>query len=127
MKILIVEDDINTLRGMTELLLHEGYITLPASNAADAGEIFKRENPEIVLSDYKLQESNGIELCRLFQQTNPSVIQYLFTAYSNPEIVRDAYDLGIREVFSKPIDLDRLFSCLEKHQGQLVERHAELF
>ncbi len=112
LRLLIIEDDPNTLSGLQELLSYEGYIVFGASNGTEALEIVTSEAIEIVLCDYSLPDFNGIQVCDEIKKLHPAIPLILITAYRNSEIVREAVEHGIERVLGKPIILDELFNTL---------------
>ncbi len=134
-RILIVEDDDNARRGLKELLTSEGYFVAAVEDGVAARAQLQKQHFDILLCDYCLPGENGVELCSRFLRTHPDMAFYLITAYSNPEISREALACGVRRVFKKPIILDALFDELEAvarriqthtrqkettHQGQYI-------
>jgi DNA-binding NtrC family response regulator len=61
-RILIVDDDDATRRGLTALLAEAGYIAIPASSLQEATDILRRESPDLVITDIRLQGYNGLQL-----------------------------------------------------------------
>jgi len=86
MRVLIVEDDHNTLNGLQELLSYEGYVVYGASCGAEAIDIVEREGVNIVLCDYSLPDINGAQLCYALKKLQPNLIICMITAYFNNEI-----------------------------------------
>ncbi len=133
-RILIVEDDDNTRNGLSELLASEGYAVSTAENGVAAWALMQNQRFDVLLCDFCLPGENGVELSSRSLSAYPDMVVFLITAYSNPEIKRDALACGIRRVFKKPIMLDSLFAELEAvfqtskagpqqrtiHQGQYI-------
>ena len=65
-KILIVDDEKITLR-MTEHILSSQYETICTQSGRDAIEIYRRERPDLILSDLHMPEMSGFELLNTLQ------------------------------------------------------------
>jgi len=63
-RILVVDDDPDVLRGTCRVLEHAGYATLTAANGALALQQVTAEHPDLVLLDWDLPDIDGIEVCR---------------------------------------------------------------
>ena len=69
-RILVVDDEPDTLELMQTILKHEGYDVLKALNGSEALEEVK-QNPDLILLDIRMPgELNGIEVCKRLK-TNP--------------------------------------------------------
>lgn len=113
MQILIIEDDTNTLQGLQDLLIHEGFHVQGAETGKSARKLFSTHDIDVILCDYRLPDTDGIQLCSEMLVIKPDLEILMFTAYSNNDILNAARKLGIRRVFAKPLSLDQLFSELD--------------
>ncbi|MCA9731063.1 response regulator [candidate division KSB1 bacterium] len=123
LRILIIEDDKNTLQGLLELLRHEEFIVSGAENGKKARHIFANEAFDVVLCDYRLPDTNGLLLCNDFLMAQPDLQVMLFTAYNISDISKKAERVGIRRIFAKPIVLDMLFD--ELAEIKLIKQKIE--
>jgi CheY-like chemotaxis protein len=108
-KILIVEDDLPTLRLLEEALKIEGFEIETAMFAREAIEKLKemreekREKPNVILLDLILPDMNGIEVlkeARKYQETKDIKI-FAFTNYNDPEINDRLIKEGIDKILLK--------------------------
>ena len=113
LRILIIEDDANTLQGLQELLQHEGFQVQGVETGKSARKLFQNHKFDVILCDYRLPDTDGLQLCTELLIAKPELEILMFTAYSNNDILHAARQLGIRRVFEKPLRLDQLFSELE--------------
>ena len=65
--ILLVEDDVNSRKGLNQFLQSLDYDVMTASNGREALDLFKKENPDLVISDIKMPEMDGIEATRVIR------------------------------------------------------------
>ena len=107
-KILIVEDDVNTLNGLSDVLNEEGYEVIKAKNAKQAKTSFKKNSINLILMDYLLPDQDGIQLSKIFLDEQPEVKIIMLTAFGTIKNAVDAMKIGIYDYLTKPIDLDEL-------------------
>ena len=62
-RILVVEDDLNTLSGLVEILKEIGYDVTGVDTGQKALKLLEHEQFNVLLTDYKLPDINGLELC----------------------------------------------------------------
>lgn len=111
-RVLVVEDDLNTLRGLEVLLRNDGYAVRGVMRGRQAQALVAREHFDVVLCDYKLPDIDGLQVCLALRELRPHLALFLLTAYSSAEITRGAKECGIERIFHKPLDLDELFKAL---------------
>jgi len=68
-KVLIVEDEPDTLQLLKESLESEGYEVITALDGIEAEDKTHRENPDIIILDIFLPKRDGYEVCRRFSIT----------------------------------------------------------
>lgn len=100
-KILVVDDD-DALREMVGLVLNAaGYATVFAADGLNAVEVFKAEEPDLVLLDIMLPGQSGIEVCRQLRALNGTPIVML-TAKGDTEDVVLGLEAGADDYVVKP-------------------------
>lgn len=114
--ILIVEDDRMTAELIAQMLGHEGYSTLAASNGVGGINLVKACPPDLILLDIGLPDKNGIDTCRELRsdpafQTIPVIF---VTADTDDNTLAAAFDAGGSDYVRKPvnrIELSARVSC----------------
>ncbi len=107
-KILIVDDMIVTLM-MTENMLCGHYITFCASSGQEAIEIYRRENPDMVLSDLRMPGMSGLELQQTLQKEMQKTIPFMFmTADPDEDTESMGFENGAMDFIRKPFRPDVL-------------------
>ncbi|MFQ5602617.1 MAG: sigma-54-dependent transcriptional regulator [bacterium] len=117
-KILIVEDDRNTLSGLVEILSEEGYEVAGVESAKKALKHLKKDAFDILLTDLKMDDMNGMELFERTLPLAPEMKTIVMTAYSSVKDAVEAMKKGVYEYLTKPLDLDELFIIIEKAIGE---------
>jgi CheY-like chemotaxis protein len=104
-KILIVDDDVQTLRLVGMMLERQGYKILAASNGAQALGMARAEQPDMVLLDVMMPDMDGFSVAKaLRNEPNTSDIPILiFTARSQVEDKIAGYESGADDYLTKPI------------------------
>jgi CheY-like chemotaxis protein len=113
LRILIIEDDLNTRKGLVDLLCQEGYGVVGVRRGREAFEVIANASIDVVLCDYKLPEMDGLNVCLQLRRQQPRLKLFLITAYNSAELVKAVRACGIVKIFNKPLDLDDLFATLQ--------------
>lgn len=102
MKVLVVEDDPNTLAGLVDILETEGYETLAAGNGEEALKVFERESPDFICLDIMMPGMSGYDVCQRIREINSSV-PIIFISAKSEEIDRVlGFELGADDFIPKP-------------------------
>ena len=103
-KILIVDDDLDTLRLVGLLLQRKGYQITAADNGIQAIEKARQELPDLILLDVMMPELDGIEVLKRLraqiETSNTPII--MFTAKSQVEDKVTGFELGADDYLTKP-------------------------
>lgn len=123
-KILIVDDEKIFLM-MTERILSSSYTTVCASSAEEAIALYKREKPDMVLSDLRMPVMSGYDLKQKLQEEYGEQIPFMFmTADTAEEAESRGFDIGAMDFIQKPFRADillkrvgNILQTVEKIQG----------
>ena len=110
MRILVVDDDFDA-RDMLEVTLEsDGHDVVTACDGAEAWDAFQRKSFSVVISDWRMPETDGIELCRRIRASDSTRYCYviLLTALNGKARYLEAMAAGADEFMSKPYDPDEL-------------------
>jgi DNA-binding NtrC family response regulator len=95
-------------------LAMNGHRVLQAENGAQALELLRRESVDLVLSDLRMPELDGLELLREAKRLNPLTPVIVMTAYGTVADAVSAMQAGAFTFITKPVDLAALFLLLER-------------
>ncbi len=127
-KVLIVEDDINTLNGLAEILEDEGFEIAKAKNARLAQNALKKGEYNVVLMDFLLPDLDGLELSKIVLELRPNIKIIMMTAFGTVKNAVNAMKMGIYDYLTKPINLDELLIILRRalEEQRLVSENIDL-
>jgi YesN/AraC family two-component response regulator len=111
--ILYVEDDIDTQELIVDILQCHFKEVFVASDGKEGLLVYKKENPDIVLSDISMPTMDGLEMSEAIKELNPKQLIALFTAFNEPEYLQKAAELGIDTYIMKPLDERQFFNSLK--------------
>jgi two-component system response regulator AtoC len=127
-KILLVEDDLNTLEGLAEILQQEKFTIVKAKNGQEALTELKKNNFDLVLIDYLLPDKDGLEVSELIIKQHPEIKIIMMTAFGSVRNAVNAMKLGIYDYLTKPIDLDELLIVIRRalKEQKLISENIDL-
>jgi DNA-binding response OmpR family regulator len=116
-KIIIVEDDLPSIRYYETLLKSSGADVKIFRNGKEFIDYINQETGRIdlVFMDFLVPLINGIECVRIFRKGRKNVPVLMLTAYSSEQSKTEAYLAGCNEYVLKPIYPDKIFFLLEKY------------
>jgi CheY-like chemotaxis protein len=111
-KILVVDDDIETLRLVGLMLQRQGYQIVAASNGQQALQMAKAEKPDLVLLDVMMPDMDGYEVTRHLRAdaVTSSVPIIMFTAKSQVDDKVTGFEAGADDYLTKPTQPRELFA-----------------
>jgi DNA-binding response OmpR family regulator len=101
MKILVVDDDMELLGLIGFALRQAGYLAISASDGVTALAAFEREQPDLVILDVNLPDTNGFEVCRRIRAEARTPIMMLTVRSGEEDQVR-GLDGGADDYLTKP-------------------------
>jgi DNA-binding response OmpR family regulator len=123
-RILIVDDDPNTLEILRRWLAREGYATVSADNGPACLQALGAEPVDVIVLDVMMPGMDGLEVCERLREhpTWRSIPVVLLTAKDDLETRSRGMLLGVSEYLTKPVNKLELFARL---QAQLHSRELE--
>jgi len=116
-KIVIVEDDLPSIRYYETLLRSSGADVKIFRTGKEFVDYINSENGgiDLVFMDFLIPLINGIECLRLFRKIKRNVPVLMLTAYSSEQCKTEAYLAGCNEYVLKPIYPEKIFFLIEKY------------
>ncbi len=101
-KIAVVDDDLEMGRLVFDLLTDEGYQVTQYSSAQEALVKFKKELPQVLITDLKMKEIDGLMFLKKVQADYPTVVTVMMTAFGTIETAIEAMKAGAYHYIVKP-------------------------
>jgi len=113
-RVILVDDDPGLLRLLTLRLKSEGYDVAASESAAQALTAIPRFQPDVVVTDLRMADVDGIGLLRELQRQYPALPVILMTAHGTIPDAVEATKSGAFAFLTKPVDKDQLLEQLQK-------------
>ena len=113
-QVLIVDDDKNMQALLQKVLVREGYATTLADNGEEALKCIGEQNFDIVLSDIRMPNMDGMTLLGKIQETSPETTVIMMTAFGSVDSAVEAMKQGAYDYISKPFKMDEVLIVLSR-------------
>jgi two-component system response regulator HydG len=113
-RILIVDDSPDTLEVLKRNLESRGYLVFTAPGAVEAIKIIESSTVDLVITDLKMPEVDGLSLVRHIQENYINMGVMMITGYPSIEGAVEAVKFGAEEYLSKPFTDEELFSAVSR-------------
>ena len=113
-RILLVDDDPGLLRLLSIRLGAEGYDIVAVESAAEALAALPRFRPDLVITDLRMENMDGIGLLKEIQRQRPGLCVLLLTAHGTIPDAVEATQSGAFGFLTKPIDKDQLLDYVQR-------------
>src|SRR6185436_7579040 len=122
-KILVIEDEAETLENLVLMLEMEGFKPLSAPNGRAGVAVAKRELPDVILCDVSMPELDGYGVLEKLRADSATVsIPFIFlTAKGDRKDLRTGMNLGADDYLTKPASAEEVLSAIKAR----LDRHTE--
>lgn len=122
-RILIAEDEEITLKHLVNTLKKEGYEVLGVKNGREALERLSSDRYDVLITDIKMPEMNGIELLEKAKERDNEIEVLIITGFGSIGSAVEAMKKGAYEYITKPFDLDELILKVKNlHERKLLKK-----
>ncbi|WFR58646.1 response regulator [Anaerocolumna sp. AGMB13025] len=128
MRVVIVEDEIRIREGIINLIKknnREHIIAGAAENGLRGLELIEQTRPDLVITDIKMNEMDGLEMLHKLKERNIPVKVIVLSAYSDFDYAKQAIKLGVNEYLLKPISVNELTQALNTIEIQLTQEDKD--
>ena len=127
--ILFVDDEDHILKAINRLLRADGYVMHFATSGREALEILQKENIDIIVSDMRMPEMDGLSLIKEVKRLYPDIVRIILSGYSQPPTILAAINQGdIYRYVTKPWNPPEEFKSVLKEAAQYsLERRVSKF
>ena len=114
MKIFVVDDERIIRVSLVDDLRDAGYSVNEFSNARSAYQAMREDVPDVVVSDMKMPDMDGLELLKKTKELYPETYFILITAFSTVSTAVEAMKLGAYDYITKPFNNEKLLIILQR-------------
>lgn len=107
MRVLLVDDDLATVRMMTGWLTLAGHQVTPCTSFESARGALAAETPDLLVTDVRLGAFNGLQLVVLAKMDHPEMRAMVVTGFDDPVLREEAAAIG-STFLVKPVELQQL-------------------
>lgn len=128
MKLFLVEDEVIALQSLKrkiEDLGDEWQIVGTAYNGVEALKKLESVTPDILLTDIRMPDMDGIELVERLAKTGRNVLPIIISGYKEFDYAKQALRLGVEDYLLKPVDPAELDACLKRSKKQIEQRRKK--
>jgi two-component system, NtrC family, response regulator HydG len=116
--ILIVDDEVDTCRNLSDILSDLGYQVEIAHDGPSALQLVRQKPYDVALLDFKMPGMDGLTLYREIKKLRADTVAIVVTAYAGGETKAEALAAGAWQVLSKPVDFPKLLGLVDEALGQ---------
>jgi len=120
--ILVVDDVANTVEVLQRNLTSQGYTVYTAPGVAEAIEITKTTQIDLVITDLKMPKVSGLDLVRYVRENLKDTEVIMITGYPSVQGAVEAVKIGAEEYLAKPFTDEELFSAVVRALEKLHTR-----
>lgn len=128
MKIIVVEDDINTLDSITNMLINidNNFCIEIASNGIDGLNTIKQFQPDFIITDICMPKMDGLQMLSELKNEGYNFFCIIISTYPEFEFVRRALGLGVSDYLLKPVSMIDLANAIEKIRTKIINYRKNL-
>ncbi len=121
-RILVVDDEASARSGLEKLLRQSGYVVDTAKDGKDALAVVAEHPPEVVVTDLKMPEMDGMALLAKLRETDRDLPVIVATAFGDVSSAVAAMRAGASDYLTKPIDIEALLVAIERARERRAMR-----
>ena len=115
LRVMVVDDELLLRWSLSEVLRRHGHTVVEATSASTCREAMEDGEPiDVVLLDFRLPDSQTLDLLREILGRRPQAAVVLMTAYGTAEFVENALALGASCVITKPFDMNAVEDVVQR-------------
>jgi DNA-binding NtrC family response regulator len=124
--VLIIDDKKSMLDMLSKTFESEGFSVSVAANVADAKKLLDRGEMDVVVTDLRLPDGDGLDVLRAAKERFPLLPVVLMTAHGSIEIAVRAVKEGAYDFVSKPFDPEHLLIIVRRSLSERVSKKENI-
>ena len=121
-KILIIDDEVNVALLLSKFLTRNGFDVTTASSGSSGMEYLKNGHYNLVLCDFRLEDTDGREMLKNIKSQYPKTGVIIITGYSDIKMAVELIKMGAYDYITKPLYPDEILNTITK----AIETHYAL-
>src|SRR3546814_94113 len=113
-KVLVIDDEVNIGVLLTRFLGKHNFDVSTAVSGAKALEMLKSDFFDLILCDFRLEDTDGKEMLARIREIHPTSIVIIITGYSDIKVAVEMIKLGAYDYISKPLYPDEILATIHK-------------
>ncbi|MBI5026861.1 MAG: sigma-54-dependent Fis family transcriptional regulator [Nitrospirae bacterium] len=113
-RILVIDDEAIVRVSCQRALAPEGYDVEATSRGDEALKLLEEENFDIVLTDLKMPDMDGIEVLKKIKESWPQLVVIIITGYGTVSTAVQAIKLGAFDYIEKPFTPDDIIAVVKR-------------
>ena len=119
MKLLLIDDEFACNESIKQILKPAGYECVLFENPCKALEAFKNDHFDLVITDFRMPEMNGIEVLKEIRKLDPNTRVIIMTGFAEIDNAIAAVNNGAYAFFRKPVDVRDFMETVSKIEEEL--------
>lgn len=125
---ILIDDEAWALRGLKNIVSWEEYgftVTDTFTNSEEAFEAIKEQKPDVVFTDIRMPEINGMDLIEMIKDAGLHTELVIVSAYRDFEVAKRALSKGVLDYLMKPLNRDEVRNVLKRVREALNQRSRQ--
>jgi len=124
-RVLIVDDEPETLSFVTEVLASNGFLCDSATNSRQALGKLRTGSYHLLITDIRLPDGSGIDIIKIAREKHPYMAAIVITGFASIEGIKEAMHLGAMDYLPKPFSVRKILDSVESViKKQRLRRHS---
>ena len=107
-RLVIIDDEPIVGKRLKQVFSKMGFDVEIFTNSLAAVQFMEKNPFDIVVTDFKMEELDGMEVLREAKRINPGARVIIITGYASPETAKEAFKNGVFDFMVKPFRLEEL-------------------
>ena len=120
--ILVIDDDVSFCMLLNTFLTRKGYEVSTAYSIEEAKQLFDETKFNLILTDVRLPDGDGVEILKYVKDENPAIQVILMTGYTDIKTAVSAMKLGAFDYVAKPINSDQILDTIQQALSKGAEK-----
>ena len=118
--ILLVDDELLVREELGAILEEEGYSVVTGADGEEGLELFRKERPDMVITDVRMPRRDGLSLAMTIRHEAPNVPVTIITGHGTEAMAIKALRAGVTDFVKKPVRLEDLHAALIRMDAALI-------